>query len=151
MLMDSEDQGVGQDTAEVTCVCCMISGTSVRTTQRLGARILGKLLHHQPSMGAVMPQRRGWGLECLFHVSGLPPGIAASGDLSFIPGSSGFREQSFQWKRRTYIIGFPSSSVVKNPPANAGNTGGAGSVPGLGRSLGGRNSNPLQYSCWRIP
>ena len=32
--------------------------------------------------------------------------------------------------------------VVKNPPANAGATGDAGSIPGLGRSPG----NPLQYS-----
>ena len=29
--------------------------------------------------------------------------------------------------------GFPGGSVVKNPPANAGSTGDAGSIPGLGR------------------
>ena len=40
--------------------------------------------------------------------------------------------------------GFPGGSVVKNPPANAGD---AGSVPGFGRSPGGRNGNWLQYSC----
>ena len=39
---------------------------------------------------------------------------------------------------------FSGGSVVKNPPANAG---GAGSVPGLGRSPGGGNGNPFQYSC----
>ena len=33
---------------------------------------------------------------------------------------------------------------VKNPPAKAGD---AGMIPGLGRSPGGRNGNPLQYSC----
>ena len=38
----------------------------------------------------------------------------------------------------------PGSSLVKNLPANAGDTG---SVPGLGRSPGGGNGNPLQYSC----
>ena len=43
--------------------------------------------------------------------------------------------------------GFPASSVVKNPPDNAGDSGDGGSVLGLGRSLGGGNSNPLQYSC----
>ena len=37
--------------------------------------------------------------------------------------------------------------VVKNPPANAGASGDVGSIPGLGRSLGGGNGNPLQYSC----
>ena len=34
--------------------------------------------------------------------------------------------------------------MVKNPPANAGDTG---SVPGLGRFPGRENGNPLQYSC----
>ena len=41
--------------------------------------------------------------------------------------------------------GFPSSSVVKNPPANAGD---AGSIPGSGKSPGVGNGNPLQeHSC----
>ena len=39
--------------------------------------------------------------------------------------------------------GFPGGSVVKNPLANAGDTG---SIPGLGRS-GVGNGSPLQYSC----
>ena len=34
--------------------------------------------------------------------------------------------------------------MVKNLSANAGD---AGSIPGLGRSRGGGNGNPLQYSC----
>ena len=43
--------------------------------------------------------------------------------------------------------GLPSGSVVKNPPANAGDAGDADWIPGLGRSLGEGNGNPLQYSC----
>ena len=42
-------------------------------------------------------------------------------------------------------------SVVKNLPANAGDAGDMGSVPGLGRSPGGGNDNPLQYSCLGNP
>ena len=38
--------------------------------------------------------------------------------------------------------------MVKNLPTNAGD---AGSIPGLGRSLGGGNGNPLQYSCLENP
>ena len=38
--------------------------------------------------------------------------------------------------------------VVKNPPANAGD---AGSIPGLGRSPGGRHGNLLQYSFLENP
>ena len=46
--------------------------------------------------------------------------------------------------------GFPSGAVVKNPPANAGDTGDVGSIPGSGRSPGKGNGNPLQYSMlWR--
>ena len=41
--------------------------------------------------------------------------------------------------------------VVKNPPASAGNVRDVGSVPGLGRSLGGEHGNPLQYSCVENP
>ena len=37
--------------------------------------------------------------------------------------------------------------VVKNPSATAGEVRDVGSIPGLGRSPGGRNGNPLQYSC----
>ena len=44
--------------------------------------------------------------------------------------------------------GFPGSSVIKNPSANAGDTG---SVPGLGRFHGEGNDNPLQYSCLKNP
>ena len=38
--------------------------------------------------------------------------------------------------------------MVKNPPASAGDVG---SVPGLERSPGERNGNPLQYSCLNNP
>ena len=36
--------------------------------------------------------------------------------------------------------------MVKNPPANAGDTRDAGLIPGLKRSPGGGNGSPLQYS-----
>ena len=41
------------------------------------------------------------------------------------------------------VLGFPGGSVIKNPPVNAGDTG---SIPGSGRSPGGGNGNPLQFS-----
>ena len=41
--------------------------------------------------------------------------------------------------------------VVKNAPANAGDTRVTGLIPGLGRSSGGRNDNPLQYLCLENP
>jgi len=47
--------------------------------------------------------------------------------------------------------GFPSGSVVKNLPANSGDTRDAGSIPGSRRCPGGGNGNPLQCSCWDNP
>ena len=45
-------------------------------------------------------------------------------------------------------MGFLSGSVVKNPPANAGDMG---SIPGSGRYIAEGNGNPLQYSCLGNP
>ena len=44
--------------------------------------------------------------------------------------------------------GFPGGSVVKNPPASAGDMG---LIPGLGRCPGIGNGNLLQYSCLGNP
>ena len=41
--------------------------------------------------------------------------------------------------------------MVKNLPANAGDTRDVGLIPGLGISPGGGNGNPLQYSCLENP
>ena len=48
----------------------------------------------------------------------------------------------------SYWWGFPGGSEVK---VFACNVGDLGSIPGLGRSPGGGNGNPLQYSCLEIP
>ena len=45
-------------------------------------------------------------------------------------------------------MGFPGSSAGKESACNAGDLG---SIPGLGRSPGERNGNPLQYSCLGNP
>ena len=45
------------------------------------------------------------------------------------------------------LIGFPGGSVVKNLPTK----GDLGLIPGLGRSPGEGNGNPLQYSCLKNP
>jgi len=41
--------------------------------------------------------------------------------------------------------------MVKNPTADAGNIRNVSSIPGLGRSPGEGNGNPLQYSCLENP
>ena len=57
-----------------------------------------------------------------------------------LPGDQEFPEP---WLGPTLERGFPGGSVVKNPPASAGE----GSILESGRSPGGGNGNPLQCSC----
>ena len=45
------------------------------------------------------------------------------------------------------LMGFPGRSVLKNLPANTGDTRDLGLIPRCGRFLGGGNGNPFQYSC----
>ena len=64
------------------------------------------------------------------------------GDLSSTPGSGRFPREGNGNRGASQVV-----LVVKNPPANAGERRDVGSIPGSGRSLGGRHCNPLQYSC----
>ena len=47
--------------------------------------------------------------------------------------------------------GFPQWLSSKESACNAGDTRDLGSIPGLGRSPGGREGNPLQYFCLENP
>ena len=51
--------------------------------------------------------------------------------------------------RCSLVWGMPTrvTLAVKNLPVCAGDAGDTGSISGLGRSPGGGNGNPLQYSC----
>ena len=48
-------------------------------------------------------------------------------------------------------MGFPDGSVGKESAYNAGDAGDLGSIPGLARSPGEGNDNPIQYSCLKNP
>ena len=48
-------------------------------------------------------------------------------------------------------MGYTGDTVVRNPPANAGDARDPGLIPGSGRSPGVENGNPLQYSCLKNP
>ena len=56
-------------------------------------------------------------------------------------------EIDWHWLYSPLLRGFPGVSVVKNPPANAGNTGDTCSMPGSERFPGVGNGNPLQHPC----
>ena len=52
---------------------------------------------------------------------------------------------------RAHTTDFPGDSVVKSPPASAGDTEDVGLIPASGSSPGEGNCNPLQYSCLGNP
>ena len=63
--------------------------------------------------------------------------------LGKIEGRRRRRQQRMRWGWLVRVQGFPGGSVVKNPPANKGDSG---SIPGSGRPLAIGNGKPLQYS-----
>ena len=65
-------------------------------------------------------------------------------------GLPGFSTESYFCFLPYFAWGFPGGSVVKNLPANVGDTRDAGFIPGLGRSSAEGNGNPFQYSCLEI-
>ena len=90
----------------------------------------------------------------------------AQGDLITLNETQRTKEWAPKWKREcrmNWEIGVDMETidyvwlpihkalVVKNPPANAGDIKDSGSIPGLGRSLGGQHGNLLQYSCLENP
>ena len=58
---------------------------------------------------------------------------------------------SKDFPRHRKTMGFPGGTALKNPSANAGEARDAGSFPGLERTPGEGNGNPLQYSCLENP
>ena len=73
--------------------------------------------------------------------------------ILYIPAEGENRSLDQIWMKTiemTHVMfkGFPCSSDDKAPNCNAGDLG---SIPGLGRSPGKRNGNPLQYPCLENP
>ena len=90
--------------------------------------------------------------EMATHSSVLAWRIPGTGEPGGLP-SLGSHRVRHDWSdlaaaAASALWGFPGGSMVKNPPANAGDMG---SIPWSGRSPGGGNNNPLQYSCLENP
>jgi len=67
-----------------------------------------------------------------------------------------FQNAIKQWTEKTGLSDWFQKEawggvVVKNLPANAGDVGDSGLIPGSGRSPGGGNGNLLQYSSQKNP
>ena len=99
----------------------------------------GMLTREAKAIGSSLPAHTEQEVTSQFgaHELGHPDPLAP-GDRQ--PGPQLFPTRAFQ-----VIV------VVKNPPANAGDTGDAGLIPRLGRSPGGGHGNQLQDSCLENP
>ena len=83
-----------------------------------------------------------------------PPTLDTSSSAAQVPAVPGracrisFHGASPHWNfSDREVTGGLLFGFSKNLPANAGDTGDLGLIPGLGRSPGGVNGNLLQYSC----
>ena len=89
-----------------------------------------------------------WVLWCIIYISNLKkkdPGISYCFP---IPQSTYLRMDQWGLSKRQFEA---NANMIKNPYANAGNTGNVNSSPGLGKSPGKGHGNPLQYSCLKNP
>ena len=91
------------------------------------------------------------GRWCASEVSATNPGFVQRGGTSILEHFHSPSTASITWELGPLFLGFPGSSVVKNPFANAGDIGDGDSIPGSGRSPGRDRGNPLQYSCLENP
>ena len=77
--------------------------------------------------------------------------LALDGIILSPPSVFALSPISLTLKDNSSFMGFPGGLVVKNLPANGVDARDAVSIPGSGRSPGGGNGNPLQYSCLENP
>ena len=84
-----------------------------------------------------LSSNQGWNPHCLQSKGG----VLTTGLPEMFPADC-----TMLWQLPQKLLDFPAGIVIKNPPANAGDVRDVGSIPGLGRSPGVGNGNPLQYS-----
>ena len=101
---------------------------------------------HQAPLSMEISRQEYWsGLPCP------PPGDLPDPGIKLMSPALQMDSLPAERSGRLYFLGFLDGAVVKNPPANAEDARDVGLIPGLGRSPGERNGNPLQYSCLGIP
>ena len=83
--------------------------------------------------------------QWIFPTQGLNPGLLHCRRILYQLSHKGSPFQGLLW------VKIQGALVVKHPPASAGDMRDMGSIPGSGRSPGGGNGNPLQYSCLGNP
>ena len=125
------------------------------------------LIRGRGSAKRQLPDRDTTGKQGRLPKAGRPPSHFADGETESHKGKvtvPGTKDQNFRAlclslsfpdpatpAPPNHSPGLPWAVVVKNLPANAGDTRAKGSIPVLGRSPGEGNGNPLQYSCLKNP
>ena len=120
------------------CTPVFLPGESQGQGSLLGCHLWGRT---ESDRTEVSQQQQQWLHICFVY---LPGGSEFQGHFPLLLFSHLFLCTVFNLFL-TISMGFPGSSVVKDPLANAGDTGDESLIPGSGRSPG--EGNPLQYSC----
>ena len=106
---------------------------------------LGKIMSStiKTSQGRKLYGSTNWHRNCFLKWS----------ETMWVPGHRNFLCLLFlvYGEQASASMTFRASLVAQMVKASACNAGDLGSIPGLGRSPGEGNGNPLQYSCWEIP
>ena len=105
----------------------------------------------QEEKGTTEDEMAGWHHRLDGHEFEWTPGVGdGQGGLACC-NSWGHKEsdttERLNWTDTCYM-GFPNGSVIKNPPATAGDMD---SIPGSGRSPGEGNGNHSSIFTWKIP
>ena len=131
------------------------SRSSLRLTSIVSVMPSSHLILCRPLLLS-LPVSESFPVSQLFAWGGQSTGVSAL--ASFLPKKSAniyFTSCFFFSSLKAPIIRiciiFPGDAVVQNPPANAGDTRVAGSIPGWGRSLGEGHGTHSSILAWRSP
>ena len=106
-----------------------------------------------PGWGAKIPQATGRLSTCITTTDPVwhSKSPCNSAKIPHVAAKTWHSQKEKRCVERSPRHSFPGGSAVKKLPANAGDEGDVGSIPGSGRSPGGGNGHPLQYSCLKNP
>ena len=123
----------------------IIKGVLVKSSGFPGGSVVKNLPANTGDSGSIPGSRRspGGGNGNLLQYSGLENPRDGGAWWAAVDGVAQSRTRLKRLSSSSSNRGFPEGSVVKNLPANIGDERDMGLVPGLGRSPGVGNGNPL--------
>ena len=134
------------------CHACVLSGSVVSSSLQPYGLQPARLLCPWDFPGNCTGVDCHFLLQGIFPTQGSNPGLPHCRQTLYRLSHQGSPIRTkVKLKLRLLVGRLPYSSDGKESACNAGDFGGVGSIPGLQRSPGGVNGNPLQYFCLENP